>query len=146
MRSSKSCIKLLSSGKFSLIVLMAEDKWGLTSGSWTTLSLMLSLWEPKPFLLVVTRDTASDERVASRSRKSLIAFPFSIELRDGWFSEPTGETAPDVADSAERRDRDWDGSMSRVSLLSDLEKDLLRCGFEECFRELSTASYTTTTG
>jgi hypothetical protein len=142
-------MRLLSSGKFSLIVLMAKDKWGRTSGSWTTLSLILSLWEPRPFLLVVTRDTGSDERVASRSlegRKSLIAFPFSIELRDGWLSEPTGETAPDAADSAERRDRDWDGSVSRFSLLSDLEKDLLRCGLEECFRELSTASYTTTAG
>jgi len=69
----------------------------------------------------------------------LIAFPLSIEL--GWLSEPTAETAPDVADSAERRDRDWDdGSVSRVSLFSDFEKDLLRCGFEVCFEELSTAS------
>jgi hypothetical protein len=55
-------------------------------------------------------------------------------------SEPTAEMAPDVADSAERRERDWDRSVSRFSLLSDLEKDLLRCGFEDCFRELSTAS------
>jgi hypothetical protein len=143
-------MRLLSSGKFSLIVLMAEDKWGQTSGSWTTVSLILSIGEPKPILLVVTRDTGSDERVASRSlvgRNSFIAFPFSNELLGGWLSEPTAETAPDVADSAERRDRDWeDGSVSRFSLLSDLEKDLLRCGFEECFRELSTASYTTTFG
>jgi hypothetical protein len=57
---------------------------------------------------------------------------------------PDPETAPDVAVSNERRDRDWDSGsvdwVSRYSPLSCLEKDLLRCGFEECFKELSMTS------
>ena len=127
---------------------MARDKQVRTSESRTALSLMPSLWAPKPFLLVATRDTASDEGAVSRSlegRNSLTPFPFSIEVLGGWLSEPADpEAAPDPAVSNDRRDRDWDdGSIdwaSRFSLLSDLEKDLLRCGLGEGFKELSMTS------
>lgn len=119
-----------------------------TSVSRMAVSLIPSFWAPNPFLLVVIRDTASAGAVASRSldgRNSLMAFPFSCEVLCGWLSEPADpESAPDAADSDERRDRDRDGGSadwtSRVSCRSDLVKDLLRRGFEECFNEPSMTS------
>jgi hypothetical protein len=74
---------LPSFGKSGLNIFMEEVKKERTSESRTALSLLPSLWAPKPFLLADIRDEASDTIVASRSvegRNSLMAFPFSIEV------------------------------------------------------------------
>jgi hypothetical protein len=113
-----------------------------TSTAKVVLSLTLSLCVPKPLRPVVTRDTASDGSGASRSpegRNSLMAFPLSSEFLG---SEPTDpEAAAEVPESEDGRGRSWDDESvtetSRVSCRSDLERDLLRRGFEDCFREFS---------
>jgi hypothetical protein len=111
-----------------------------TSTAKAALSLPVSLCAAKLLLPVVTRDTAPDRSGESRpleGRNSLLALPLSIEVLG---SEPTDpETVPEAADSDDGRERGCGSGneASRNSCRSDLERDLLRRGFEDCFKELS---------
>ena len=111
-----------------------------TSTAKVALSLTMSLCIAKLLLLVVIRDTAPDGSGESRSlegRNSLLAFPLSS---DALGSEPTDpESAAEAADSDDGRDRGCGSGneTSRNSCRSDLERDLLRRGFEDCFKEPS---------
>ena len=80
-------------------------------------------------------------------RNDLIAFPLSNEDLGMWCSglaDPVME--PDVVESDDTNGCGCDGGsskeVSRVSYRSDLDRDLLRRGFEENLRELSIRPYT----
>ena len=76
-------------------------------------------------------------------RNDLIAFPLSNEDLGGWCSGLTDPEAtpatPEVVDSDDTRDCDGGSGkeVSCVSYRSDLDRDLLRRGFEENLREFS---------
>lgn len=82
-------------------------------------------------------------------RNDLIAFPLSNEDLGGWCSgltDPEIEPEVEVVDSDDTSGCGCDGGssreVSRVSCRSDLDRDLLRRGFEENLRELSIRPYT----
>jgi hypothetical protein len=80
-------------------------------------------------------------------RNDLVAFPLSNEDLGRWCSGLTDpEIEPEVVDSDGTSGCGCDGGsnmeVSRVSYRSDLDRDLLRRGFEENLRELSIRPYT----